>query len=199
MNWIEWKKERSLLLLLLLHPVVWMTVGASRIMGQSLFSIPLCPQPSEGLITLVFSLIPSLFSCNIYSSWLFQLVGNSPIFISVTFLNNRMSENISLSGDAVPYVQVRPPGETDSDLGCISETYDSSRNNLSMVMSNISNDWSYLVNTQPTHHLVPCNSLSGNVSELPLSSESFKYTSELSPAGDIIVAIYLLLLGEFTG
>ena len=33
----------------LTHPVVWMTVEASRMIGQPLFSIPLCPQPFEGL------------------------------------------------------------------------------------------------------------------------------------------------------
>ena len=38
----------------LTHPIVWMTVGVSRMIGLPLFSIPLCTQPLEGLHSTLF-------------------------------------------------------------------------------------------------------------------------------------------------
>ena len=50
------------------HPVVWMTVGASRMIGQPLFSISLSPKPFVRLHpTLILSILiyyfPHLFFC----------------------------------------------------------------------------------------------------------------------------------------
>ena len=54
----------------LTHPVVRLTFGASRLIGQALFSIPLCSQPFEGLhpililsILIWLYVISRLFFC----------------------------------------------------------------------------------------------------------------------------------------
>ena len=64
----------------LTYPIVWMTIGASRMIGQPLLSIPLCPQPFEGLHpTLILSILiyylPISFSVSTDSS---QLSISSP-------------------------------------------------------------------------------------------------------------------------
>ncbi|KAK3777938.1 hypothetical protein RRG08_050326 [Elysia crispata] len=64
-------------------------------------------------------------------------------------------------------------------------------NSGSGVMANISGG-TYLLNTQPTNLLII------NASDIPLSTENYsKFESALTPAGDIIVAVYLVLLEFF--
>ena len=78
----------------LTHPVVWTTVRAPRIIGQPLFSIPLCPQPFEVLHhTLILSILiyylPISFSvCLSFSLFVPCHVG-SALQVLVVLLCNR--------------------------------------------------------------------------------------------------------------
>ena len=116
-----------------------------------------------------------------------------------------MQQNVSLHG-AAPYVQLQqqqhhqhqhqPSRSNDSILMCNSGICSPgnfsllSINSGSGVMANISGG-TYLLNTQPTNLLII------NASDIPLSTENYsKFESALTPAGDIIVAVYLVLLGK---
>ncbi|GFR99466.1 hypothetical protein ElyMa_002793500 [Elysia marginata] len=111
-----------------------------------------------------------------------------------------MTQNMSLVG-AAPNLLMSSPHSNESSVICTPGLYDNNSNNINNNNrnNNISLYGSYIVNTLPTNLAVMCSSLGANASsEVPLGSENYnKFDSELSPAGDIIVAVYLVMLGEF--